>query len=256
MRRGPAPAAARPGRIGASQRNRTVGKRGLPSAGQPAWRSPFVLATAAGLTLAAVAIGFALRPTVAPGGDIRTPPTTYAAELVDGDVLGMATAPVVMELYADFQCPACRLFVTKQLDRLVADFVVPGTLRIEARDIAFLGRGTPDESIELAAGARCAAEQDRYWQFHDYVFWNQGRENRGDHDGAFIERMAGAAGLEPATFVACLARPDVRSSIEADTTRAAGQGIQSTPTLVVNGLRVVGVPAYSELADLIRRSAG
>jgi protein-disulfide isomerase len=206
--------------------------------------------------LAAIAIGFALRPSAAPGDDIRTPPIAYAAELVDGDVLGMATAPVVMELYADFQCPACRVFVTKQLDRLVADFVVQGTLRIEAHDIAFLGRGQPDESIELAAGARCAAEQDRYWQFHDYVFWNQGRENRGDHDGEFIARMAGAAGVEPAAFDACLARPDVRSSIEAGTRTAASQGIQSTPTLVVNGARVVGVPAYAQLADLIRQSAG
>ena len=56
------------------------------------------------------------------------------------------------------------------------------------------GRGTPDESLELAAGAACAAEQGRYWQYHDLVFWNQGRENAGDHDAAFIGRVATAAG--------------------------------------------------------------
>ena len=45
-----------------------------------------------------------------------------------------------MQLYSDFQCPACKLFVTSQLARLLTDFVVPGTLRIEAQDIAFLGQ--------------------------------------------------------------------------------------------------------------------
>jgi protein-disulfide isomerase len=219
------------------------------------WRSPIVLVSVGGLVLAAVAIGIALLGMPALGGPIVTPPTSYPPALVDGDNLGSGTAPVVMELYADFQCPACRTFVTKQLERLVSDFVLPGTLRIEARDIAFLGRGANDESLELAAGARCAAEQSRYWQFHDYVFWNQGRENRGDHNRAFIERMAGAAGLEPTAFAACLGRSDVRSAIRSQTNSAMGQGIQSTPTLIVNGARVVGVPAYADLADLIRRSA-
>jgi len=215
------------------------------------------LATGGGLALAAVAIGIgiALQRGVGSGNALVAPPNSYPATLASGTTLGSGSAPVVMELYADFQCPACRLFVTKQLGRLVDDFVVPGTLRIEARDIAFLGRGSPDESLELAAGARCAAEQGRYWQFHDYVFWNQGRENRGDHDSAFVARMAAAAGAEPAALQACLARGDVRAAISAQTTAAIGQGIQSTPTLVVNGVRVVGVPAYADLAELIRRSS-
>jgi protein-disulfide isomerase len=185
-----------------------------------------------------------------------TPPTTYSGDLVDGDALGSESAPVVMELYADFQCPACRMFVTRHLSRLVAEFVEPGILRIEARDIAFLGRGSPDESVELAAGARCATEQDRYWQFHDYVYWNQGRENRGDHDATFIEQLAVAAGLEPATYAACMGRQDVRSTIRRGTDAALAQGINSTPTLILNGSRVVGVPDYDELADFIRTLSG
>jgi protein-disulfide isomerase len=214
-----------------------------------------VLATVGGLGLAAVVIGIALVQSGFFGQGIRTPATVYPAELVDGDVLGSGQAPVVMELYADFQCPACRIFVTKQLDKLVADFVVDGTLRIEARDIAFLGRGQPDESLELAAGARCAVDQGRYWQFHDYVFWNQGRENRGDHNSAFIERMAGAAGVELSAFRACMARTDLRPVISTETDAAVAAGIQSTPTLVINGRRIVGVPQYDQLSEVIRQAA-
>jgi protein-disulfide isomerase len=218
----------------------------------PAWRSPVVLVTAAALVIGAVVILVALPKPAARGDELQGPPVAYPADLIRSDVIGSPTAPVVIELYSDFQCPACRMFVTQELHRLVADFVVPGTVRIEAKDVAFLGRGQPDESLELAAGAACAAEQGRYWQFHDLVFWNQGRENQGDHDAAFIARVADAAEVDRATWDACLARTDLRSPITSRTQAAAAAGVHSTPTLMVNGQPLVGVPDYDQLAALIR----
>lgn len=222
---------------------------------RPAWQSPVALVTGAAILIGLAVIAFA-RPSV-PDDQVGLigPPTSYAADLVDGELLGSPDAPVLIELYSDFQCPACKLFVTGQLQRLTTEFVVPGIARIEAKDIAFLGTGQPDESLELAAGAACAAEQDRYWTFHDFIFWNQGRENRGDHDAAFLGRVADAAGLDRAAWDACLARADVRPAIESATTTSLGAGINSTPTLVVNGQKVVGVPNYDELAALIRSMA-
>lgn len=237
---------------------RPAGPRQRPSRHEPrpVWKSPVVLATGAAVLIGIAIIALA-RPPAAPGGaGVIGPPTTYAADLVDGENLGSATAPVVIQLYSDFQCPACKLFVTAQLQRLTTEFVVPGTVRVEARDIAFLGRGSPDESLELAAGAACAAEQDRYWQFHDLVFWNQGRENLGDHSAEFIGRVANAAGVERVGWDACMARADVRPALEAATNAALGAGIGSTPTLVVNGQSLVGVQEYDQLAALIRQLAG
>jgi protein-disulfide isomerase len=222
---------------------------------RPAWQSPVALVTGAAILIGLAVIAFA-RPSV-PDDQVGLvgPPTSYAADLVDGELLGSPTAPVLIELYSDFQCPACKLFVTAQLQRLTTEFVVPGTVRIQAKDIAFLGRGQPDESLELTAGAACAAEQDRYWTFHDFIFWNQGRENLGDHDAAFIARVADAAGVDRTAWDACMAGPEVRTAIRAATNAALGAGIDSTPTLVVNSQRVVGVPNYDELAALIRSMA-
>jgi protein-disulfide isomerase len=215
-----------------------------------------VLVSVAAVLVGAVLIFLALPKGASNGGDeLLIPTDQYPAALVAGDVVGAADAPVVIELYADFQCPACKSFVTGRLARLVDEFVVPGTVRIEAKDVDFLGRGTPSESLELAAGARCAAEQGRYWQYHDIVFWNQGRENRGDHDAAFIGRVADAARLDRTAFDACFARPDVRDPIRAQTAAAAQQGIQYTPTLIVNGQRMVGVPEYAQLQSLIQQLA-
>lgn len=214
-----------------------------------------VLVSAGALLVGAVLVFLALPKGDAPGNELFIPPTRYPAELVAGDVVGSADAPVVIQLYSDFQCPACQMFVTGRLGRLVSEFVVPGTVRIEAKDIDILGRGTPNESLELAAGARCAAEQDRYWQYHDIAFWNQGRENQGDHDAAFIGRVADAAELERTAFDACLAGTEARAAIQAQTSDALRLGVNSTPTLVINGQPIVGVPDYDQLAALINQLA-
>jgi protein-disulfide isomerase len=162
----------------------------------------------------------------------------------------------VIQLYADFQCPACKQFVVEQLPRLVSDFVRPGTVRIEAEDIDILGSGAVNESVELAAGAYCAAEQNRYWQYHDLAFWNQGRENRGDHSAAFIERVANQAGVDVASWQTCFARSDVRQPARDRTAAALARGINSTPTLVVNGHALAsGVPDYASLSAMIRQLA-
>jgi len=222
---------------------------------RPSWQSPVLLTTIAALAVGLAVVVFLIASKPAPAAELVSPPTVYDAALVDGETLGKATAPVVMELYADFQCPACRMFATQQLPGLVREFVATGALRIEARDIDVLGRGATDESLELAAGAACAARQDRYWEFHDLVFWNQGRENRGDHDAAFIARLAQAAELDASAWQACLQEPGVRSAIQATTSAAAALGIQATPTLRINGRSIVGVPDAAQLRALITQLA-
>ena len=223
---------------------------------RPSWRSPLVVVTTAALALGLVAVFLANRPPASSSTALSQGPTSYPATLTDGTSLGSPTAPVVIELYADFQCPACRQFVTLELPRLVTDYVVPGTVRVEAHDLDILGRGTRDESLELAAGAVCAAEQDRYWQYHDLVFWNQGRENMGDHDAAFIAAVADQAGVDPGRWRTCFSRSDIRAPIGTRTAAARRAGIQYTPTLLVNGTSMVGVPVYEELAATIDRLAG
>jgi protein-disulfide isomerase len=195
----------------------------------------------------ALAGGFKLGGT----GDVVPPDTSYIGLPIDGAVVGSSSAPVVMTVYSDFQCPACRLFVTTELPSLLRDFVRPGLVRIESTDINILDHGGT-ESLDLAAGAACATEQDRYWLYHDLVFWNQGRENRGDHDAAFVRRMADAAGVDRTAFDACYARSDIRPPIRARTAASATTGVTATPTLVINGQTIVGVPDYSKLSALLR----
>jgi protein-disulfide isomerase len=227
------------------------------SAERPRWQSPVVLTSLGALAIGAVIIAFASGFIGGSGtpGELVTPPTSYAGITTDKESVGSPTAPVVMQVYSDFQCPACKIFVTSELQPLLNEFVLPGLLRIESIDIDIIDRGGSVESQELTAGAFCAAEQNKYWAYHDLVFWNQGRENKGDHSKAFIERVADAALVDRTAFDTCFARTDIRQPVHDRTTAAAAAGISSTPTLVLNGKAVVGVPAYDQLRTVITNLA-
>jgi protein-disulfide isomerase len=212
-----------------------------------------LLVSAAAVLVVLVIIVINGLPKASSSAELITPPSSYAADITDGETMGSATAPVVIEIYSDFQCPYCARLVKEQLGRLVADFVKPGMVRLEARDIDILGRGTTgNESVDLAVGARCAGEQDRYWQFHDLAFWNQKVENTGQADAAFIARLADAAGVDRAKWNACIQRDDVRQAVLKTTSDSRALGVSSTPTLRINGQNVLGLQAYDQLATAIR----
>lgn len=218
---------------------------------RPAWQSPVVLTSVGALAVGVLIVAFAGGIFGSGTKDLVLPPVSYAGITQTDESVGAATAPVVIEVFSDFQCPACKLFATTELSSLLTDFVRPGLVRIEARDIDILDRGSSTESLRLAVGAACAAEQGRYWEFHDLVFWNQGRENRGDHSSEFIARIATAAELEMTAWNACITRADLAKAITTRTADAAAAGITSTPTLRINGQSQVGVPSYDQLRTLI-----
>ncbi|HEX5451749.1 MAG TPA: thioredoxin domain-containing protein [Candidatus Limnocylindrales bacterium] len=228
----------------------TVRARNVP------WRSPVVLTTLGavivGVAIIAVAAGFRLGSAPRP---LAAPTTSYAGLPVHGTTVGAASAPVVMQIYSDFQCPICERFLTTELPGLLRDFVTPGTLRIESHDIDVVDRAGGRESLELAIGGACATDQDAYWPYHDLVFWNQGPENSGYHDSAFIDRVAVAAGLDQARFDSCRARSDVRQGVLTATSTALAAGIDATPTIVVNDRRFTGLPDYGQLSSSIRQLA-
>ena len=218
---------------------------------RPAWQSPVVLTSVGALLIGGAIIAFAGGLFSGGNKELVTPPTSYGGLTQKGAAVGSATAPVVMEVFSDFQCPACKLFVTTELQSLLTDFVQPGLLRIESKDIDIIDRGSGTESLNLAVGAACAGEQGKYWQFHDLVFWNQGRENRGDHNPDFILKVATAAELDVTAWNACIAKTDLAQAVRTDTTGAAAAGISSTPTLRINGQVQVGVPTYDRLHTMI-----
>jgi protein-disulfide isomerase len=193
------------------------------------------------------------RPAASTGAALVVPSATAADSLADGTTLGRPAAPVTVEVWSDYQCPFCGQFARSYLPRLVDDFVAPGSVRILAEDIAFLDRGSSTESTDAAAAASCAAPQGRFWAFHDLLMWNQSGENAGAFSDRRLQAMAARLDLDVGAWNACRVAGSTARGVADRTGRASALGIVSTPTLVINGQAIVGLPkTYDMLAAAIR----
>lgn len=244
----------------AARREQRRGSRGArrSASSPPAWRSPMALLTAGALLVGLVVIGFAVlsRPP-APSDELVAPIYQAPAALADGRALGAVDAPVVVEIWSDFQCPACKRFAEVVEPALVRDVVEPGTARLEYRDMAFLGRPSGyDESVEAAAAGRCAADQGRFWPFHAWIFANWNGENQGAFRTERLRQMAQDAGLDLAEYDSCMASGQQQAAARAETSAGASQGINSTPSVIINGEVYRGQLDAAAITAAIRAAAG
>lgn len=191
------------------------------------------------------------------GDDLVEPTGTFPDAIVDGAALGSPDAPVVMEVFEDFQCPVCARHSLTVEPVLVARYVNNGTLRIVHRDLAFLGNGSAgDESVLAASAASCALDQDAYFDMALWIYENQDGENRGGFRRERLDQIAERAGLEMDAYSACMDDPATRTAVEARTREIMGLGINSTPTLRINGGElIVGLQTADALGAAIEAAA-
>jgi protein-disulfide isomerase len=188
--------------------------------------------------------------TAAPGASTAVVPTAPPSAGPDlpseGSRLGSANAKVVVEYWADYQCPFCGKFAKEAIPQLVPR-IEDGTVALVHRDYAFIG----PESVDAAVAVRCAAKDGKYWPMHDAVYAAQNGENEGAFARAKLNAIATAIGLDGTKIEACLDDHATLVDVLADTAEAVRIGIESTPTIIVNGTRFLGVPSVADLNTAI-----
>jgi len=122
--------------------------------------------------------------------------------------------------------------VARQLDK----YIQSGQLKFVYRYMAFLG----DESQWAAEAAECAAEQGKFWDYHDKIFANHKGENQGVYSKDNLKKFAADLQLDTAKFNQCLDSGKYTAKIKQSNDAAAQVGINSTPSVVINGVLVPG----------------
>lgn len=163
-----------------------------------------------------------------------------------GQVRGNATAPVTIEEWADFQCPACARFARSTEPQIVTSYIATGKVRYVFHNMAFLGQ----ESNWAAEAASCAAEQGKFWEYHDKLFASQAGENRGAFSKENLKRFGNDLGLGP-SFATCFDSGKYAQSVRSETNQGQTAGVDQTPTLFVNGRKYTGALSYQQLRDII-----
>lgn len=151
-------------------------------------------------------------------------------------ILGDANAKVTIIEYSDFQCPFCEKFFQDAGKTIRDKYVKEGKVRFVYRDYAFLG----DESTQAALAGRCAADQGKFWEYHDYLFNHQGGENRGGFADANLISFAKDIGLNEKTFTQCFNSGEHLKSIADSMSEGSKAGVRGTPKgFILKGDKVV-----------------
>jgi protein-disulfide isomerase len=154
----------------------------------------------------------------------------YAGIPQNGMRLGKAHAPATLVEIADLQCPFCARYSVQALPTIVKDYVRPVRLSYELRLRSFLGR----DSVRAAGAAAEAAKEDRLYQFADVFYRNQGPENSGYADSAFMRKIAGQVpGLDAEKVVAAANDPLAYPAVRANEQFAREIGSTGTPDFYV-----------------------
>ncbi len=165
----------------------------------------------------------------------------------DDFVLGEQNAPVTVVEYGDFQCPFCGKFFKDTEPVLRDKYIKTGKVKFIYRDFAFLGQ----ESTWAANAARCAGEQGKFWEYHDYLYGNQRGENQGAFSKNNLKSFAAALGLDKEKFSVCLDSDKYLEEVKNQTKAGGEAGVTGTPTNFINGTPYVGALPTANFIQII-----
>jgi protein-disulfide isomerase/uncharacterized membrane protein YphA (DoxX/SURF4 family) len=186
------------------------------------------------------------RASISPDSDIAN------ATSATGVRAGNQQAPVLVDLYEDFQCPVCNTLEQSGLGKDLAAKVKATSVKVNYHVMSFLdslSNGNKYSSRAANAGY-CAADQspEAFVKFHDILYGknadgvnNQPPENsKGRPDSQLID-WGKQAGITSADFSTCVTSNQHKELVAGVTDAASKRGVSGTPTVFVNGSRVNGV---------------
>ncbi len=160
------------------------------------------------------------------------PPAIPAAIQRSGTTIGDPNAPVKITEFADFQCPACSYFVQNIKPQLIDQYVATGKASLTFSPYTFIGA----ESFAAAESALCASDQNKFWEYYDYLYYNQGAvENGGTFSSAFLSQVAEKVGLDNTAFNDCVSSGKYKQIVKDANSIPQSYGLDSTPSFLVNG---------------------
>lgn len=167
--------------------------------------------------------------------------------------LGNADAPVTMMEYASFTCPHCARFHSGPYKQLKTDYIDTGKINFIYREVYFDRYGLWASMI-----ARCAGSTDAFFGMADLIYDKQSEWARAGDPAAIVgelRKIGLLAGLDAETMEACLQDGEqARTLVAWYQENATEDGIESTPSFVINGKRYSNME-YSEMTEILDAAA-
>jgi protein-disulfide isomerase len=159
-------------------------------------------------------------------------------------VRGLASAPVALEEFGDFECKPCSILFP-MLQKIEHDYDQRLSVTFREHPLA-----QHPHALEAARAAEAAGLQGRFWEMHDALYENRSVWVRVQDVRILFNNYASQIGLDLERFKKEMDGDEVTKRITADNDRGASLGVDRTPIIFVNG-RQIDLPA--EVEEAIRR---
>lgn len=155
-------------------------------------------------------------------------------------VIGPKDAPVQIVEFSDFECPFCRS-VEKTIKGLLVKY--PGKVSVAYRDFPL--NGLHPGAQRAAEASRCAAEQGKFWPYHDRLLVSASLEvpQLKDH--------AKELSLDQLRFDTCIDSGRMRAAVDNDAQQGRLVGVSATPSFFINGIPLNGAQPAAAFEKII-----
>ena len=177
----------------------------------------------------------------APQPGIKPTPASIPTNNVAG-AMGDPNAPITIVEYTDYQCPYCQRHSVETMPTILTNMIETGQVYYMLKDFPL--DNIHPEARTAAAAARCAGEQEAYWDMHDAIFRFQS-----DWAGsnAAMELMAEIAidlGLDSDALIECINSDRYAADIQNNLDEGISLGVQGTPHFFIEGFPISGAQPY------------
>lgn len=156
----------------------------------------------------------------------------------DDPIRGDQDAPITIVEFSDFQCPFCARFQIQTLPLILEQYVDTGKVKFVYRDFPI--QNSHPNAMPAAVASECAHEQDKYWQYHDALFENQGVWNNVEITSAItiFKEFATELDLNQEQFNSCLDSGKYIEEINNDLNDGRDYGVSGTPGFFIGNEKI------------------
>jgi protein-disulfide isomerase len=178
----------------------------------------------------------------------------------NGTTLGKPSAPVTMTYFGDLECPICRDFTLQGgFSQLVQNEVRQGKVKVVYRSFCTATCNGPGQQVfnTQQVAAYAAGEQQRFWNYAELFYREQGAEGSNYVNEAYLKGLAQQTpGLDISKWQTDRQNPAMLGQVQADGAAGTAAGVNGTPTLVMKGPKgeqavPASIPDYSQLQQTI-----
>ncbi len=169
---------------------------------------------------------------------------------------GSDEAEIVIIEYSDYQCPFCRSWYSESKSQLDKEYIETGKVQFIYKDFPL---SFHPMAQTYAEAARCAGDQEKYWEMHDKIFDEQNKFGQGTISNITQENIKSWAtelGMNAATFNSCLDSGKYAQAIQSNFAEGQQVGVSGTPSFIIgkrngSGQLIVGAQPYSVFKSAI-----